>query len=89
MFSFKGIFTGYLSRFSPFPLIFSLLPYVYHSYTKLVKSYGNLILFPIFLSLYNHFNRVHQSLGYATPTELLTEKLDETVLPMCPIRAIY
>gem|GEM_PF-2911827 len=36
-----------------------------------------------------NFNRPHQSLGYATPIEFLTEKLDEKVLPMCPIRAFY
>jgi len=35
-----------------------------------------------------NFNRSHQSLGYATPIEFLTEKLDEKVLPMCPIRAV-
>jgi len=35
-----------------------------------------------------NFNRPHQSLGYATPIEFLTEKLDEKVLPMCPIRAL-
>jgi len=32
-----------------------------------------------------NFNRPHQSLGYATPIEFLTEKLDEKLLPICPI----
>jgi transposase InsO family protein len=31
-----------------------------------------------------NFNRPHQSLGYATPIEFLTEKLDEKVLPTVP-----